>query len=278
MITLTFIRLVFKAAANLSTQLSIIPSTCQRYMFDCLTAVVEQKKNQAYKKISGFFLLLFLSVSAWNICRHSWSIWSDASADAPILDWSSVFCMQWFKAVKWKKTWPYRPPVSDDDEGITAVEAAGGQSVQLQRVQWAVVLTFCKHPEDGAAHMRLDASRRGELIQGRHISRGRQTLEKFSALLSTAVRVQGKARGDKWQRKSTQDTQLVCLEPLSAAKQAQSLGHTDLTFIKTKPSGSLPSFAHLPPLILHKLLLLTWFTTRSTKVQLANWMNHLQQN
>lgn len=64
--------------------------------------------------------------------------------------------------------------MSDDDEGITAVEAAGGQSVQLQRVQCAVVLTFCKHPEDGAAHVRLDGPRRGELIPSRHISRGEQ--------------------------------------------------------------------------------------------------------
>lgn len=30
--------------------------------------------------------------------------------------------------------------MSDDDEGITAVEATGGESVQLQRVQCAGVL------------------------------------------------------------------------------------------------------------------------------------------
>lgn len=59
MITLTFIRLVFKAAANLSTQLSIIPSTCQRYMFDCLTAVVEQKRIKHIRKSQDFFYYYF---------------------------------------------------------------------------------------------------------------------------------------------------------------------------------------------------------------------------
>lgn len=44
--------------------------------------------------------------------------------------------------------------MSDDDDGITAVEAAGGERVQLQRIQCAVVLTFCKHPEDGTADVR----------------------------------------------------------------------------------------------------------------------------
>lgn len=44
----------------------------------------------------------------------------------------------------------YRPPVSDDDEGITAVEATGGQSVQLCRVQGAGVLTLEKEPEYSA--------------------------------------------------------------------------------------------------------------------------------
>lgn len=74
--------------------------------------------------------------------------------------------------------------MSDDDEGITAVEAAGGQSVQLQRVQCAVVLTSCKHPEDGAAHMRLARPRHGELIRGCHISGGGQTRgEVFSLAL-----------------------------------------------------------------------------------------------
>lgn len=68
---------------------------------------------------------------------------------------SSMFCIQWFKSVKWKKSWPYRPPVSDDDEGITAVEATGGESVQLQRVQCAVVLTFYKQPEDWTADIPL---------------------------------------------------------------------------------------------------------------------------
>lgn len=56
--------------------------------------------------------------------------------------------------------------MSDDDEGITAVEAAGGEGVQLQRVQYAVVLTSCKHPEDGAAHMRLRHLQDSRLIRG----------------------------------------------------------------------------------------------------------------
>lgn len=43
--------------------------------------------------------------------------------------------------------------MSDDDEGITAVEATGGESVQLQRVQCAVVLTLHKQLEDGTANM-----------------------------------------------------------------------------------------------------------------------------
>ena len=66
-----------------------------------------------------------------------------------------MFCIHWFKSVKWKKSWPYRPPVSDDDEGITAVEATGGESVQLQRVHCAVVLTFCKQPEGWEANVWL---------------------------------------------------------------------------------------------------------------------------
>lgn len=45
--------------------------------------------------------------------------------------------------------------MSDDDEGITAVEAAGGESVQLQRVHCTVVLTFCKQPEGCEADMWL---------------------------------------------------------------------------------------------------------------------------
>lgn len=53
------------------------------------------------------------------------------------------------------RRWPYRPPVSDDDEGITAVETTGGESVQLQRVQHAGVLTSQKQPEHGIADMRL---------------------------------------------------------------------------------------------------------------------------
>lgn len=77
--------------------------------------------------------------------------------------------MQWLKAVKWKKTWPYRPPVSDDDEGITAVEATGGESVQLQRVQHAVFLTFHKHPEDWAANMRLFKLQDSPLLCGHDI-------------------------------------------------------------------------------------------------------------
>lgn len=85
--------------------------------------------------------------------------------------------------------------MSDDDEGITAVEAAGGQSVQLQRVQCAVVLTFCKHPEDGAAHMRL-----AELVPGRHILGGGQTRQNFAAVslsLFAERRVSARVQGDK---------------------------------------------------------------------------------
>lgn len=45
--------------------------------------------------------------------------------------------------------------MSDDDEGITAVEAAGGEGVQLQRVQRAGVFTSQKQPEHCTADMRL---------------------------------------------------------------------------------------------------------------------------
>lgn len=45
--------------------------------------------------------------------------------------------------------------MSDDDEGITAVEAAGGESVQLQRVHCTFVLIFWKQPEGREANTRL---------------------------------------------------------------------------------------------------------------------------
>lgn len=45
--------------------------------------------------------------------------------------------------------------MSDDDEGITAVEATGGEGLQLQQVQRAGVLTSCKQPEDWPADMWL---------------------------------------------------------------------------------------------------------------------------
>lgn len=64
--------------------------------------------------------------------------------------------------------------MSDDDEGITAVEAAGGEGVQLQRVQYAVVLTSCKHPEDGAAHMRLRRPQDSRPVRGRYVLESKQ--------------------------------------------------------------------------------------------------------
>lgn len=44
--------------------------------------------------------------------------------------------------------------MSDDDEGITAVEAAGGERVQLQRIQRAGVLAVYKQLEAGDADVR----------------------------------------------------------------------------------------------------------------------------
>lgn len=104
-----------------------------------------------------FVLVLFFSVylRVLNLIYVQHFCLEPRQQHCPHTALSSMFCMQWLKAVKWKKTWPYRPPVSDDDEGITAVEATGGESVQLQRVQHAVVLTIHKHPEDWAANMRL---------------------------------------------------------------------------------------------------------------------------
>lgn len=64
--------------------------------------------------------------------------------------------------------------------------------------------------------------------------RGRQTGEKFSALLSTSARVQGKARGDRWRLKSAQGTRLVCLEPLSGTKQ-ESKSHRPHLYQEKKP-------------------------------------------
>lgn len=45
--------------------------------------------------------------------------------------------------------------MSDDDEGITAVEATGGERVQLQKVHCTVVLTFCEQPEGCEANVWL---------------------------------------------------------------------------------------------------------------------------
>lgn len=160
--------------ANLSTQLSNIPSTLSEKQ-DWSTWVrtgtsdikistcnlMDPRLNEsllAFQKhslhvYSCFVISVYLRLLNMIYVQHFYL--ELRQQQCPHTGLSSMFCMQWFKAVKWKKTWPYRPPVSDDDEGITAVEATGGESVQLQRVQCAVVLTFCKHPEDWAANMRL---------------------------------------------------------------------------------------------------------------------------
>lgn len=74
-------------------------------------------------------------------------------------------------------SWPYRPPVSDDDEGITAVEATGGESVQLQRVQCAGVLTFYKQTEDWTADIQLIHLQDAPLLCGHYIPEIKQQKE-----------------------------------------------------------------------------------------------------
>ncbi len=158
-------RFVFKAEANLSTQFSITPSTWGKTRLIVRDVwneheldLVKRKKikiliwyligltskcifiQQSFNTFTSFFVVVVVRVLNQiyvqhlhlKLCRQQFSH----------TGLSSMFCIQWFKPLKWKKSWPYRPPVSDDDEGITAVEATGGESVQLQRVQFALVLTF----------------------------------------------------------------------------------------------------------------------------------------
>lgn len=64
--------------------------------------------------------------------------------------------------------------MSDDDEGITAVEATGGERLQLQKVQRAGVLTSQKQPEDWPADMWLFHPQDGPLCRLPHISEIKQ--------------------------------------------------------------------------------------------------------
>lgn len=73
--------------------------------------------------------------------------------------------------------------MSDDDEGITAVEAAGGESVQLQRVHCTFVLIFWKQPEGREANMRLLQGSVG--LCCRHSLNGRGVIPLFNCQIIT---------------------------------------------------------------------------------------------
>lgn len=187
-------RFDFRAVANFSIQLSSMPSTSggkravvrnlgetkAKHTMLCSRDNVGLKSEAILCRLFLKSLLLFSCIwcsSAWAFCLEV-SQWQ-----SPHTGLSSMFCIHWFKSVKWKKSWPYRPPVSDDDEGITAVEAAGGESVQLQRVHCAVVLTFCKQPEGWKANVGLlqDSIR----LRCHHILNSRGIIRVFSCEIIT---------------------------------------------------------------------------------------------